>query len=60
MEIKVVRLDNRISLFIDGNEISNVKDYQIKSSASGETELIVTFSGMTNLFDLSANLIEQT
>lgn len=39
MEIKLQKLDNAHLVTIDNVEINNVVDYEIKSSANGETEL---------------------
>lgn len=53
--LKVSKVDERI-FFQLNNEIVEIKDYKIKSSADGSTELLIVIEGNANVFDLSANL----
>lgn len=55
---KVSKVDERI-FFQLNNEIVEIKDYKIKSSADGSTELLIVIEGNANVFDLSANLKEK-
>lgn len=57
-EITVHKIDSRSFLQIGAEQVE-VSDYTIKSSASGTTELNVTISGNSSVFELSANLVEQ-
>lgn len=57
MLIRVSRVDERKFLQIN-DEMIEVKEYQIKSSADGSTEISVVIEGKTSEFDLSANLKE--
>lgn len=57
MLIRVSRVDERKFLQIN-DEMIEVKDYQIKSSADGSTEISVVIEGKTGEFDLAANLKE--
>lgn len=59
MDIKINRLDGLIDVKVDGFKITNVCNYEIKSSASGETELVLVLVGNINVFELSTNLTEQ-
>ena len=56
-EITIHRIDSRSFLQI-GNEQVEISDYNVKSSANGITELNITVSGNSNVFELSANLEE--
>lgn len=55
--LKVSKVDERI-FFQLNNEIVEIKDYKIKSSADGSTELLIVIEGNANVLDLSANLKE--
>lgn len=55
--LKVSKVDERI-FFQLNNEIVEIKDYKITSSADGTTELLIVIEGNANVFDLSANLKE--
>lgn len=57
-DIRIVRIDNRSFLQI-GSESIEISDYNIKSSADGETELSVMIKGTSTEFELSTNLTEQ-
>lgn len=57
MDIKINKINDVAVVIIDGSVISNVSEYQVKSSASGETELIIKVTGNISVFDLSASLI---
>lgn len=57
MVVKVTKIDERKFLHIN-NEMVEVADYNIKSSADGSTELSVIIKGNTNVFDSSAILKE--
>lgn len=59
MNIKVGKVDSRKYLQI-GNELIEVADYNIKSSADGSTELSVVIRGNATMVDMSVNLIEKT
>ncbi len=56
--ITINKVDNRSFLKI-GSEQIEVSDYNVKSTASGVTELNVTIRGTSNVFEMSANLKEQ-
>jgi len=58
MYVKVGKTDSRKFLQIS-NELIEVVDYNIKSSADGSTELSVVIKGISNEVELSANLEEQ-
>lgn len=58
MEMVISKMDSRMFLQI-GSEQIEISDYAVKSSASGITELNITISGNTNVFELSASLKEQ-
>lgn len=58
MEININKIDEVISVSIDGAEIPNVKDYQVKSSASGETELVITITGTVSVLELLTSSIK--
>ena len=57
MDIRVTKIDDRKFLRIN-NEMVEVVDYTIKSSAGGSTELTVSIKGDVTVFDLSAILKE--
>lgn len=57
MMLKVSKIDERIFFQIN-NEIVEAKDYEIKSSADGSTELLIVIEGNANVVDLSATLKE--
>lgn len=54
-EIRILRTDS-ISFLEIGSEQIEIKDYIIKSSADGSTELEVKICGVSNIFESSANL----
>ena len=56
MEIQIEQLGKHSIITIEGTKLTNVKDYKIISSASGETELTITLGLTTDL--LSTALIE--
>lgn len=43
-----------------GNESVELSNYQVKSSADGNTELLVKIKGTSTLYEMSASLKEQT
>ena len=55
MVLKVSKVDER-KFFQINNEIVEIKDYKIKSSADGSTELLIVIEGNVNVFETSANL----
>ena len=55
LDIKINKIDNRYFLEI-GEELVEVSDYKLKSSADGATELTVVISGVASLFESSASL----
>jgi len=55
MVLKVLKVDER-KFFQINNEIVEIKDYKIKSSADGSTELLIVIEGNVNVFETSANL----
>lgn len=55
LDIKINKVDNRYFLEI-GEELVEVSDYKLKSSADGATELTVVISGVASLFESSASL----
>ena len=57
VDIRVTKIDDRKFLRIN-NEMVEVVDYTIKSSAGGSTELTVSIKGDVTVFDLSAILKE--
>ncbi|GAB6105691.1 hypothetical protein JCM17039_24450 [Blautia glucerasea] len=59
IKVSIQRIDSRILLQV-GTEQIEISDYNLKSSADGTTELNVTISGNTTLFELSASLEEPT
>lgn len=58
VEISLKRIDSRSFLQV-GQECVEISDYQVKSSADGATELLITITGTSEVFELSASLIEQ-
>lgn len=56
-EIRIKRTENRCFMEM-GGELIELSDYNLKSSADGTTELAVVIKSQTNLFEMSANLIE--
>lgn len=56
--VKVGKIDSR-KYFQIGNELIEVADYNIKSSADGSTELSVIIKGNASMSDMSVNLIEK-
>jgi hypothetical protein len=59
LDIKVSKIDEVFNVEVDGIQISNVSDFQIKSSADGSTELCVKINGLASVFEMSASLSEQ-
>ncbi len=57
MEVAIKRVDEKNILIIDDSSIP-ILDYSIKSSADGTTELNVTITGISSIFDLSTILEE--
>lgn len=57
VDIRVTKIDDRKFLRIN-NEMVEVADYSIKSSADGYTELFVIIKGKVNVFDSSTILEE--
>lgn len=57
-EISIRKVDGRSCLQI-GNEIVEISDYDVKSSADGTTELTVIITGLCSEFALSASLEER-
>lgn len=57
MVLKVSKVDER-KFFQINNEIVEIKDYKIKSSADGSTELLIVIEGNANVFDSSTTLKE--
>ena len=57
MNIKVTKIDERMFLRIN-EEMVEVADYNLKSSADGTTELSVVIKGNASAFDSSAILKE--
>lgn len=55
MVLKVSKVEER-KFFQINNEIVEIKDYKIKSSADGSTELLIVIEGNVNVFETSANL----
>lgn len=55
--LRVSKLDEH-KFFQINNEIVEIKDYTIKSSADGSTELLIVIEGNANVFDSSATLKE--
>lgn len=55
MEIKISRVDSRMYLKV-GTEQIEIADYNIKSSANGDTELCITIRDTSNVFEMSASL----
>lgn len=55
LDIKINKIDNRYFLEI-GEELVEVSDYKLKSSADGAVELTVVISGVASLFESSASL----
>lgn len=55
--ITIHKIDSRIFMQI-GSEQIEISDYIVKSYANGITELNVTISGNSNVFEMSANLGE--
>lgn len=56
-EITIHKIDSRSFLQV-GSELIEISDYNVKSSANGITELNVTISGNSNVFELLTNLEE--
>lgn len=56
MEISICKEESRNFLRV-GNAVIEIKDYCLKSSADGTTELSVTIEGKADIFATSANLI---
>ncbi len=57
MMLRVSKVDEH-KFFQINNEIVEIKDYTIKSSADGSTELLIVIEGNANVFDSSATLKE--
>ena len=57
MVLKVSKVDER-KFFQINNEIVEIKDYKIKSSADGSTELLIVIEGNATVFDSSTTLKE--
>lgn len=55
MVLKVSKVDEH-KFFQINNEIVEIKDYKIKSSADGSAELLIVIEGNANVFETSANL----
>ena len=55
MVLKVSKVEER-KFFQINNEIVEIKNYKIKSSADGSTELLIVIEGNVNVFETSANL----
>ena len=55
--IAIHRIDSRSFLHIGAEQVE-VSEYTVKSSANGITELNVTISGNSNVFEMLANLGE--
>lgn len=55
MVLKVSKVEER-KFFQINNEIVEIKDYKIKSSADGSTELLIVIEENVNVFETSANL----
>lgn len=56
MELKIEKIDQHFSIYINGTKIPNVQQYQLKSSESGETELQMKLVLTTEV--MSATLVE--
>lgn len=56
--IKIVRAGGRSLLRIEKESVE-ISDYRTQSSADGLTELWVCIKGISNEFEMSANLREQ-
>ena len=57
MMLRVSKIDEH-KFFQINNEIVEIKDYTIKSSADGSTELLIVIEENANVFDSSATLKE--
>jgi len=55
-EVWLHRENGITRMTINGVDVSSVKDYQIKSSANGETELTITISAMSVITDFETSL----
>lgn len=58
-DLKLIKVDSRCFLEI-GTEQIEVADYDLKSSASGDTELLVLIKGQVSELELSVSLEAQT
>lgn len=56
-DVVILRNESR-SLLRVGSEDIEISDYNVKSSANGDTELSVTIKGKVAIFELTANLEE--
>ncbi|MBR5216242.1 MAG: hypothetical protein IKV80_08490 [Bacteroidales bacterium] len=56
--IQLQRIDG-VSILTIGNEIIRITDYEIKSSASGKTELTVKLTFDCQVMDFSSNLNQE-
>lgn len=57
MDIRISKIDERILVEADGKALPEVfSGYEIKSSDSGESELLLSIKGQINVSELSAKI----
>ena len=57
IEIIVIKTEDEQLFLMVGNERINISDFKSRSSAHGDTELLITIKGGTVSTELSANAI---
>ena len=57
MDIRISKIDERILVEVDGRVLPEVfSGYEVKSSNSGESELLLSIKGQINVSELSAKI----
>ena len=57
MDIRISKVDERILIEVNGKALPEVfSGYEVKSSNSGESELLLSIKGQINVSELSAKI----